>query len=361
MKNIIVRDVRDLGIRFQNNPNRVVGMDGAYSIQIGNKILWFFGDTLIGERTEGESLWYPGGEKIGHQNMAGTGKIEEMLTNTALLVSLGTGMNPLQDFNFIERDALRLKQLIPYLAEEDPDQYRIWCSHGIQLEEKIYLYYQKVEMLAEGDVLPVNFRMIGSGLATGNGTNWDFKRIMFNDQTLFWNEQQPQFATSVLNDIDNNGFVYCYGVLKNPEGIQQCYIARVKPEKIASRSSYEYLVTENNSWEHNIKNAQVIFEGMPNELSVSFNKHLNSYLAVHSLDLTGKIVARTAPKPWGPWSDYTELYQVNVERTIDLPYPVLIYAGKEHPELSEDNGRILYITYIEFEEYFPHLIKIELA
>ena len=52
MKNIIVRDVRDLGIRFQNNPNRVVGMDGAYSIQIGNKILWFFGDTLVGDRTK---------------------------------------------------------------------------------------------------------------------------------------------------------------------------------------------------------------------------------------------------------------------------------------------------------------------
>jgi hypothetical protein len=361
MKNIIVRYVQDLGRQFENNPNRVAGMDGAYSIPVGKKILWFFGDTLIGERIEGESLWYPGGEKIGHENMAGTGKIEEMLTNTALLVPLDTGMKPLQNFNFLTRDTSRLKQLIPYLAEEDPDQYRIWCLHGIQLDEKIYLYYQKVEMLSEGDVLPVNFRVVGSGLAVGYSTDWIFNRIMFNDQTLFWNEHQPQFAASVLYNIDNDGFVYCYGVLKNPEGIQQCYIARVKPEKIGNRNSYEYLVAENNFWDRDIKNAQVIFEGMPNELSVSINKYLNCYLAVHSLDLTGKIVARTAPNPWGPWSDYTELYQVNVKRTIDLPYPVLIYAGKEHPELSEDNGRILYITYIEFEEYFPHLIKVELT
>lgn len=361
MKSIKVRYAEDLGKQFENNPNKVVGMDGAYSIPGRNKILWFFGDTLIGERIKGESLWYPGGEKIGHGNMAGTGKIEEMLTNTALLVPLGTGINPLKDFNFLQRDTHRLKQLVPYLPEEDPDQYRIWCLHGIQLDEKIYLYYQKVEMLAEGEVLPVNFKIVGSGLAVGNEIDWNFKRMMFNDQTLFWNDHQPQFAASVLNNFENDGFVYCYGVLKNSAGIQQCYIARVKPEQIEQRSSYEYLAGENNLWDNNIKNAYVVFEGMPNELSVSFNKYLNSYLAVHSLDLTGKIVAHTAPNPWGPWSDYTELYQVHVKRTIDLPYPILIYAGKEHPELSEDDGRILYITYIEFEEYFPHLIRIELA
>lgn len=336
-------------------------MDGAYSIQIGNKILWFFGDTLIGERIKDESLWYPGGEKIGPGSMAGTGKIEEMLTNTALLVPVGTGIKTLQDFNFILSNSFRLKQLIPYLDEEDPELYRIWCLHGTQIDEKIYLYYQKVEMLGEGDVLPVNFKVIGSGLAFGYRTDWNFKRIMLNDKTLFWDEHQPQFAASVLNNFEKDGFIYCYGVLKNPAGVQQCYVARVNPGQIEDRSSYEYLAAENNLWDNNIKYAYVVFEGMPNELSVSFNRYLNSYLAVHSLDLTGKIVARTAPNPWGPWSDYTELYQVDVKRTIDLPYPVLIYAGKEHPELSEDDGRILYITYIEFEEYFPHLIKVELA
>jgi hypothetical protein len=38
----------------------------------------------------------------------------------------------------------------------------------------------------------------------------------------------------------------------------------------------------------------------------------------------------------------------------------LIYAGKEHPELSADGGRRIYLTYIEFEEYFPHLIEVTL-
>jgi hypothetical protein len=39
---------------------------------------------------------------------------------------------------------------------------------------------------------------------------------------------------------------------------------------------------------------------------------------------------------------------------------VLVYAGKEHPCLSRENGRILYITYVEFEEYYPHLLEVSL-
>jgi hypothetical protein len=38
----------------------------------------------------------------------------------------------------------------------------------------------------------------------------------------------------------------------------------------------------------------------------------------------------------------------------------LIYAGKEHPNLAREDGRILAVTYIEFEEYYPHLLEIEL-
>jgi hypothetical protein len=97
---------------------------------------------------------------------------------------------------------------------------------------------------------------------------------------------------------------------------------------------------------------------MPSELSVSWNAHLGAYLAVHSLDLTGKVVGRTAPKPWGPWGEPVTLWKV--EKPHPFPYLQLIYAGKEHPELAGDGGRRIYLTYIEFEEYFPHLVEVTL-
>ena len=360
MKEIKVKNTLDLGVLFANNDYDVAGMDGGYSIPLNNNTLWFFGDTLIGERTKGESLWYPGGQRIGPGNMAGTGKIRKMLTNSALLVPGNKELACWANYGFVTDDRNKLRQLIRYLPEEDRDEYRIWCLHGIQLEKGIYLYYQKVQMLGEGDVLPVNFRIVGSGLAFSENLNENFNRLTFEGQTILWNESQPQFASSVLNNTETDGYIYCYGVLQNKQAVQQCYIARVKPDIIGQKSKYEYLAGKDNIWDSKIENAIKIFESMPNELSVSYNKYLNAYLSVHSLDLTGKIVARTAPDPWGPWSDYTKLYQVKAERKIKLPYPVLIYAGKEHPELAEKDGQILHITYVEFEEYYPHLVRIEL-
>ena len=99
---------------------------------------------------------------------------------------------------------------------------------------------------------------------------------------------------------------------------------------------------------------------MPSELSVSYNQHLGQYLAVHSLDLSGKIVARTAANPWGPWSEPSVLWEVKVHHATPPPYPTLVYAGKEHPEMSAQSGRVIYLTYVEFEEYFPRLIEIVL-
>ena len=69
---------------------------------------------------------------------------------------------------------------------------------------------------------------------------------------------------------------------------------------------------------------------------------------------------RTSPTPWGPWSDTTILWTAPPPDEPP-PYPRLVYAGKEHPELADENGRVLYITYIEFEEYFPHLIEVTLG
>ena len=53
---IKIKSVRDLGIQFKDNPHGMIGQDGAYSIPMGNEILWYFGDTLIGSRKDGESI-----------------------------------------------------------------------------------------------------------------------------------------------------------------------------------------------------------------------------------------------------------------------------------------------------------------
>ncbi len=355
-----VKAVRDLGLQFTDNHHRIVGQDGAYSIPLNGESLWFFGDTLVGERVPGESLWFPNGTRVGPGDMSGHGSIEKLYTNTGLILRESTGRNGLKHYDYIRDDVGNLKQLVPREPHEHPDEIRVWCLHGCAVKKKIYLFYLTVRMCAEGP-MPVNFELVGAGLAVGDRRNLMFHRIPYGNSTLWWKADLPQFGSSVLEVSDEKMF-YVYGVLKDDAGIQRCYLARVNEDNIEQRDKYEYLISDRAKWGSDPHQAISMMQDMPNEMSVSWNPYLKSYLAVHSLDLTGKIVGRTAPEPWGPWSEPSVLWTVVPPRLeYTIPYEHLIYAGKEHPELSAENGRILYITYIEFEEYFPHLVEVTLA
>lgn len=353
-----VQSARDLGPQFVDNPHRIVGMDGAFSIPLKDDVLWFFGDTLIGRRVPGESLWFPGGVQLGPGDMSGHGSIDRMINNSALLLKDHTGREGLNNFDFICHSDGSVRTLIPLLPDENPDQVRVWCQNGCRQADQLYLFFIKVRMKATGP-LPVNFEILGSGLATGPDTGWRFERVMAAGSYILWGAEQPKFAVAIL-PVAAEKRVYLYGVKQGPDQIQRCYLARVPQDKIADISAYEYLCAPDPAWSPDVNQAVSLFDGMPNEMSISYNPYLGCYLAVHSLDLSGLVVGRTAPTPWGPWSEPQTLWQVQVTDDRPIPYDRLIYAGKEHPTLSEQNGRILYLTYIEFEEYFPHLVEITL-
>ncbi len=368
MKYLEVKNVQDLGCQFVNNPNRMIGQDGAFSIPLNGKSLWFFGDTLIGERVLGESLWYLSGEAVGPDDMSGKGTIEKMLNNTGLLLPDQCAKDGLWDYKYICDNDGNIRTLIPLLENEDLNRIRVWCQHGVYLDDKIYLSFIKVRMMEQSlvekksrsnNILPVNFEIIGSGLAVGMEDDWKFQRIIHNDTDILWVKDVPHFGSAIFPNYNENK-LYLYGVLMDSKGVQKCYVARVGLDKIEDLDSYEYLISQTPEWSSDINDAMAVFEGAPSEVSVSFNSYLNCYLAVHSWGTTPRIVGRTAPNLWGPWSEPVELWIVNKKREKPLPYPLLIYAGKEHPELADENGKIIYITYIEFEEYFPHLVKVTL-
>jgi len=349
-----LKSSQDIGPLFTDNRHNMVGQDGPYSIPLTGKVFWFFGDTLIGKRPAG-SLWYIDGKAVGGLDMSGKGTIDRMITNTALLVENTNHIGSLNHYEYILDNKNQLRNIIPLLADENPDKIRIWCQHGIILDPDIYLSFIKVNMFKESVVLPVEFEILGSGFAKGRTDSWDFQRIQYEGSDLWWGKEDPRFATAIVRQ-DN--YVYLFGVKQQRDKQQHCYLARVKADQFDDLSKYEYLVSPQPHWSSDISKAKSIFTEVPNELSVSFNSYLGKYLAVHSLGLSGKIIGRTADKLWGPWSAPVTLYQVRTEPKVPQPYPRLIYAGKEHPELARDNGRILYITYIEFEEYFPHLVQI---
>ena len=361
-RSLTVESARDLGLLFAGNPHGMIGQDGAYSIPLGDETLWFFGDTLIGRRRANESLWYPDGKPVGPRDMSGVGGVARMINNSGLLVPAAEGPDVLRRFRYICDERGELKTLLPLERDEHPDRDRIWCQHGVKVRDQVYLSFIKVRMTDEPTPpLPIGFEIVGSGLAVGSTRDWDFRRVTRADgDSILWRADEPHFATAFMLDPPS-GRVLLYGTVRR-EGVQRCYLARVAPDAMEDPDAYEYLTSPAPRWGRHVEDAVPIFGGMPSELSVSFNEHLGQYLAVHSLDLTGKIVARTAPHACGPWSEPVTLWTVRPPpRQYPVPYPTLIYAGKEHPEIAADGGRKIYLTYVEFEEYFPHLVEVTLT
>jgi hypothetical protein len=64
---------------------------------------------------------------------------------------------------------------------------------------------------------------------------------------------------------------------------------------------------------------------------------------------------RTAPALTGPWSAPQVVYRPQRVGDADL-----IYAAKEHPELARDNGRIVYVTFVNSATYIPQLFELTL-
>ena len=245
-----------------------------------------------------------------------------------------------------------MKKLVPSLSSEHAERDRVWCLHGIQFGDKVYLFYIMVRMherLTSPD--DVGFEIVGSGLAVGNDRAWDFRRLEHDGETLWWNADQPQFAAAVHYDPRTD--------YADRDLIQHAYLARVRPVEIEILSRYEYFAGDADRWSRDVRQAAPLFSGQPNEMSVSHNKYLDCYLAIHSMGLSSDIVAHRAEYLWGPWSEPITLWSAPLSSTDDLP-PPSFYAGKEHPELAEDNGRVLYVTYVESNEYFPRLVEIAL-
>jgi len=354
--------LQDLGPLFKLNDARIAGFDGAYSIPLSDGcLLWYFGDTIIGQRQEGRSLWYPDGVRIGNRKMAGIGHITGMLTNSGIMTrSNGTlSFKPERGaIEVIRGVAGEARELVERTSDELDGDIRAWCLHGIEALGRIFLFYQLVRIVPEDLGLPICFEIVGSGLASGESASLSFDRITphgGSGRGLWFPPEEPQFASAVTREGD---WLYLYGIRKTGLA-QECFLARVESAMLPSLDRWRYW--DGTGWSRHVSTAVPLFQGPPNELSVSWNPYLGRWLAVHSIAMTGSIVARTAEKPEGPWSPGVPIADIEAGQERALPYPFLVYAAKEHPTLRQLGGKRICVTFVEFEEYWPHALTIDIG
>lgn len=334
-----VASVRNLGQQFLGSQSVITGADGATSTVLpSGDALWLFGDTVEEPFQSIRTL-----------------NLTALRSSTAAIVPRQDASNGISQFQFLTvDDKKRPRQIVPFESGEDPAQNRIWAIHGVTVGSDIYLYYHRITMLKGVDVF-TNFKLDGMGIAKANAEELRFVRLTAPDGTReFWKGDQPTFGVFVTRASE---YAYLWGCL-----MTGMFLARVKPAAIADLAEYEYLVEaptlrqpdRQPKWSRQFAPTAPLFDSVPNEMSAAYNPHLRRFVAFHSLQRENKIVMRTAEQLEGPWSEPIVVYEPQRKDAADL-----IYAVKEHPELATEEGRIVYVTFVNSATYIPQMIEIE--
>ena len=210
---------------------------------------------------------------------------------------------------------------------------KFWPRSGICAGGKCHVFYSIMNNYGPE---PYDYFRVGQGVAVSADPAGPYSKARRAERYSLWNDIEPAFGSAVLSDED--GWVYVYGRSMQTPGGYGAELARVKPEDLAAREKYSYysLETASGSWTEDISEASLVLEGMPDEFSVSYNAHLKSYLAVYYEAEGGRVLARQARYPWGPWGEPARLLACAKEEYC--------YGAKEQPGFAAEDGKKIFIT-----------------
>lgn len=337
----LCESVRDLGPQFLGNAVNITGQDGATSCRLPDgDSLWLFGDSVEGPF-----------ESIRHHDLT------EVLSNTASIVPKQDYSEGIKKYRYLtEPGGERARQVIKFDATEDRSRHRLWPIHSTCVGKSIYAFYHKITMDPKRDVFET-FELNGMGIARAKIGGYQFERLLAPDGTKeYWKGDQPGFG--VFAEQLPDGYLYLWGCFWTG-----MFLARTRVETIEQLDRYEYLVdaptrqhpNRKPVWSPKFANAAVLFDNVPNELSVSYNPYLKRHVAIHVLGRKNQLAIRTAPQIFGPWSAPEVFYRAPRIREDDL-----FTAAKEHPEMRGENGRRMYVTYVNSTNYIPTLLEVRL-
>jgi len=214
---------------------------------------------------------------------------------------------------------------------------------GIAIGDNIYMHYMSIRYWRDWRV---NYN--GVVKSTDGGQTW------VDLPHLRWTEAEaPNFGQVFpIEDKENPDMVYIYGIPGGRNGGVK--LGRVLKENYENLEEYEYFAgfAENNEpiWVKgkaglaHIKDRDEakIIKGPTGELSVVYNPFLQSWMI--SYLRTDRIVFRTAPNHWGPWSK---------EEIIVWGHQFhMIYGAFMHEKYTTHNGQRVYFIMSQYNPLY---------
>jgi hypothetical protein len=229
-----------------------------------------------------------------------------------------------------------------------------WLFHGTRDPHGLHFFlHQTITTKTFG---PFGFRLVDCWLASVSNPDdpppqWRLKQthVPFTEITT---NTALIFGAAVYRE---GGFVYIYGSDSRPlnsggKPRQGVVLARALAQNFARFKSWQFF--SDGKWQADFRRATPVCSDVASEFSVSYAPTLRRYVLVHMEGIWGKIVARLASAPTGPWTAPIEIY-----RCPEMKWPVkpFCYSAKGHPELPASPGALL-LTYAQNSWEFKYQI-----
>lgn len=343
----------DLDPLFAPKQSGYLGADAVLSIPLTDgRVLWCFGDTLIGRREKGKRI------------------LEAMPHNTIAIQSPGP-VGP-ENVEWILTDNKgRLADFFS-LPPREKDKW-IWPATGICLDGEVFIFGNVVTH-EKGSCDALSFRVVGSRLfriadTSGHPIDWKmestpvehpFERILFSSACLL----EPPFLYIL-------GVEFFTGRLP----IRNTYtvLARVnmddlRREKKSPRFEYYCGEVESCEWRSGGGRIFPLYQPGVAESTLYYDAPRKRYLATTYYPGKPDYHIVTAPALTGPWSWPTLIFREEKSRPVNA---YLFYAFRMHPHLAahEDEMILTYIVnarsvsdlLVDCERYYPRFLRIDLS
>ena len=323
---------------------QVGGRDGGYSALFQGHSVWLYSDTFLA-----------------HANSQGYTLISDSWAWTSNL-SVGNGVTGFQQQVDATGDPAMFLPLTPaevqYNAEHNGDncqvqpcnaRWALWLASIVvdSVRSRALIFYNYIYDDPNG------FSHLGTSVATWAGIGQTPVRPTISATAdhpdLLFGADEPDFGGATLMA---GGTLYAYSCGKSSNYDKPCLLGRVDPANVWNRNAWTYYAG-NGNWSTNVNAAVDLFAGL-DILSVSWNAYLGRYIAIYAYPGTNNVMARTAPKPEGPWSSEMHIFTARAPNDGSDTYD-----AQAHPEFDIGGGQTMYVSYSRGTASFTSEIRLE--
>ncbi len=329
-----VQDAGEIGTLQQSS--RVVGRDGPASALVWAHELWTFGDTFLSlDNAEGTNFvsntFATSANQLSSTN-AGSLSLADRLDDA------GAPDQLLQPTPGEEAYDLAHRSLPDGGCTQSPcgGRWATWPATTVfdPTDGGTALTFYTLITAAPG---AFNFSGVGQSIAVWT----DFDAFPARPEpgrcpqspTLLFCVDEPPFGI-FATEVD--GGLFAFGCPQSGLSFP-CQLATVPFAQALDRSAWSYW--DGKGWSSDLSTAQPVFEGASIG-GLFFDAHLRAWLAIYSRPLSNVVVFRTAPALTGPWSDESSLFVPDLKGSSGPTYD-----ARPHPELSEGDGQVIYVTF----------------